>query len=73
MSESNKLMMSEISKEFEQSREELNLTQQDAAMLLDVSRTTYIKWETDPSTMPIGKYEQLLSEFARLRELKENE
>ena len=65
--------MSEINKDFKHEREELNLTQQDTAMLLNVSRITYIKWETEPDTMPIGKYEQLIREFARLRELKENE
>ena len=65
--------MSGINKDFKQEREDLNLTQQDAAMLLSVSRITYIKWETEPDTMPIGKYEQLIREFARLRDLKENE
>lgn len=65
--------MNEISKKLKAEREELNLTQQDAAMLLDTSRITYIKWESDPNTMPLGKYERLLSEFARLRELKEQE
>ena len=65
--------MSEINKEFRDEREELNMSQQDAAVLLGVSRVTYIKWETDPRTMPIGKYEQLMREFTRLRELKEQE
>lgn len=65
--------MSEINKQFKEQREELNLTQQDAAMLVGVSRVTYIKWETEPNTMPIGKYEQLIREFNRLRELKEVE
>lgn len=65
--------MSGINKDFKREREDLNLTQQDAAMLLSVSRITYIKWESDPNTMPIGKYEQLVSEFERLRTLKENE
>lgn len=65
--------MAEFNKEFKQEREELNLTQQDAAMLLGVSRVTYIKWENEPETMPIGRYEQLISEFARLRNLKELE
>lgn len=65
--------MSEINKEFKHDREELNLTQLDAAMLLGVSRITYIKWENEPDSMPIGRYEQLMREFARLRELKENE
>lgn len=65
--------MSEIDKDFQPERVALHLTQQDAAMLLGVSRITYIKWETKPETMPIGKYEQLIREFARLRELKEQE
>ena len=64
--------MSGIDKEFKTQREELNLTQQDAAMLLDTSRVTYIKWENDPDSMPIGKYEQLMREFDRLRDIKEN-
>lgn len=65
--------MSTINKEFRDEREELGLSQLDAAMLLNVSRVTYIKWETEPDTMPIGKYERLMAEFARLRELKEQE
>lgn len=65
--------MSKINKDFKTERIELGLTQQDAAILLDTSRITYIKWESEPDTMPIGKYEKLISEFARLRELKEME
>lgn len=65
--------MNEIDKDFRSEREELLLSQQDAAALLGVSRVTYIKWENDPSTMPIGKYEQLREELARLRQLKEQE
>jgi DNA-binding XRE family transcriptional regulator len=64
--------MSGINKEFKVQREELHLTQQDAAVMLGVSRITYIKWETEPDTMPIGKYEQLIREFDRLRDIKEN-
>lgn len=56
---------------FKQEREALHLTQQDAAILLDVSRITYIKWENDPGSMPLGKYEQLKAEFERLNNLKE--
>lgn len=63
--------MSEINKEFKSQREDLNLTQQDAAMLLGVSRITYIKWEQDPDSMSIGKYEQLVREFDRLTQLRE--
>lgn len=65
--------MNVINKDFREDREELNLSQQDAAMLIGVSRVTYIKYEDDPDTMPLGKYERLMSEFARLRELKEQE
>lgn len=65
--------MQDLSKQMKDQRKELKLMQQDAAMLIDVSRVTYIKWENDPSTMPIGKYDQLISEFGRLRELKEAE
>lgn len=65
--------MSEINKDFRQRREELNLSQQDAAILLGVSRVTYNKWEQDPKTMPIGKYEELVKHFNRLNELKEQE
>lgn len=65
--------MIEINKEFRAEREELNLSQQDAAMLISVSRVTYIKYEDDPDTMPIGKYERLMDEFKRLRAIKEQE
>lgn len=63
--------MREISKNLEFRRMQLGLTQQDAAMLLNVSRVTYIKWEQHTDTMPIGKYEQLMREFDRLEELKQ--
>ena len=65
--------MSEVSKNFKQEREEFNLTQQDAAILLGVSRITYIKWENEPDTMPLGKFDLLHREFERLRNLKEIE
>lgn len=63
--------MSEIHKNLAELRVELGLSQQDAAVLIGVSRITYIKWEQNPDTMPIGKYEQLLAEFKRLSELKD--
>lgn len=66
-------MSEQLNKEFRTEREELGLSQQDVAMLLGVSRVTYIKYEEFPETMPLGKYERLVSEFARLRELKEAE
>lgn len=65
--------MSDINKQFRDERLELGLSQQDAAMLIDVSRVTYIKYEERPETMPIGRYERLMAEFARLRQLKEQE
>lgn len=64
--------MDEISKKLRQSRSDLNLTQQDVAVMLGVSRITYIKWESDPQTMPLGKYEQLIRELDRLIKLKED-
>lgn len=63
--------MREITKQLKRARRELKLSQQDAATLIGVTRVTYNKWEHDPSVMPIGKYEQLQLEIARLRELKE--
>lgn len=63
--------MQEISKNLQETRMQLGLTQQDAAVLLGVSRVTYIKWEQDINTMPIGKYELLMQEFDRLEKLKE--
>ena len=66
-------MSEQINKDFRQEREALGLSQIDAGMLIGVSRVTYIKWEQEPDTMPIGKYEQLIREFARLRELAEQE
>lgn len=65
--------MNEINKDIQTERMELGLSQLDAAYLLGVSRPTYIKWEQDVSEMPIGMYEKLLSEFKRIRELKEQE
>lgn len=64
---------SSIDKDFREERRELGLTQQDAAILIGVSRVTYIKYEDDPDSMPIGKYERLKTEFARIRLLKESE
>ena len=63
--------MEEIAKNLRDTRMQLGLTQQDAAVLIGVSRVTYIKWEQDLDTMPIGKYELLKREFDRLEELKD--
>lgn len=65
--------MSEINKDFRQRREELNLSQQDAAILLGVSRVMYNQYENQPDTMPLGRYEKLMSEFERLEQLTEQE
>lgn len=62
--------MSEINKDLRRVREELGLTQLDVAVLLRVSRGTYIKWEQEPETMPIGKYEELVLELERLKQLQ---
>lgn len=53
-------------KNLKDERESLKLSQQDVAILLGVSRVTYIKYEQDPDSMPLGKYEQLMAEFIRL-------
>lgn len=53
-------------KNLKDKRESLKLSQQDVAILLSVSRITYIKYEQDPNSMPLGKYEQLMAEFIRL-------
>lgn len=47
-------------------REQIGISQLDAALLLGVSRPTYVKWENNLDTMPIGKYNQLQKEFKRL-------
>jgi len=65
--------MQDLSRNLLEDRIELGLSQQDAAMLIGVSRITYIKWEKNTSTMPIGKYEDLMLAFERLKELKEEE
>lgn len=41
-------------------REKLKILQADMAVLLGVSRLTYIKWEKDEREMPFGKYYQAL-------------
>lgn len=61
----------ELNKNFKELREELKLTQNDLAIYLDVSRITYIKWEQEPDSMPLGKYEQLVNELKRLKQIKE--
>lgn len=65
--------MQEILNNLQQTRMSLGLSQQDVAVMLGVSRPTYVKWETNLNIMPIGKYEQLMKEFERLKELKKKE
>lgn len=62
--------MNEIQNNLEEKRMRLGLTQLDVAVLLGVSRVTYVKWEQNINTMPIGKYELLMKELDRLEELK---
>jgi len=62
-----------IDKNLEAMRIELGLTQLDVAILLGVSRVTYIKWEQQPLVMPIGKYEELMVAYDNIRELKAKE
>lgn len=62
-----------IDKNLEAMRIELGLTQLDVAILLGVSRVTYIKWEQQPLVMPIGKYEELMVAYDNIRELKGKE
>lgn len=56
---------------FKTLREELRLSQQDVAIMLNVTRQTYIKWEQSPDIMPLGKYVQLVRELERLKAIKE--
>ena len=65
--------MNEINKQFKTQRENIGVTQQDVAILLGVSRVTYVKWEQNPDSMPIGKYELLMSEFERLKALRDHD
>lgn len=48
------------------------MTQLDVAILLGVSRVTYIKWEDDPDTMPIGKYKELIHELEGFKKIRDN-
>lgn len=63
--------MKELNSNLQHERTELGLSQQDAGMLIGVSRITYIKWEKNTGLMPIGKYEDLMLAFDRLKQLKE--
>lgn len=67
--------MASLSKDLVKQRKDLKLTQEDVALALGVSRVTYNNWEQNISTMPVGRYEQVLELFENLRakrkELKE--
>ena len=58
-------------RDIKQEREALRLTQQDVAVMLGTSRVTYIKWEGNLDTMPLGKFNYLVTEFDRLNKLKQ--
>ena len=47
----------------------LKITQADMAVIIGVSRLTYIKWEKNMSLMPIGRYKQICNEFNRMTKL----
>lgn len=51
-------------------RQVLHITQAEMAVLLDVSRLTYIAWEKDIDKMPLGKYRQAWQHLSRLHDLK---
>lgn len=51
-------------------REVLNITQQDMAAVLGVSRLTYIKWENNLDKMPLGRYAEAWKHLSRLNDLK---
>jgi len=51
-------------------RRSLRLTQQDMAVLLDITRVTYIKWEENPELIPVGKYNLLMDQFKKLEKLR---
>lgn len=60
--------MPSLNKDLVKQRKDLKLTQGDVALAIGVSRVAYSNWEQDINTMPVGRYEQVLSLFIRLRE-----
>jgi hypothetical protein len=40
------------------------------AVLLDITRVTYIKWEENPELIPVGKYNLLMDQFKKLEKLR---
>ena len=51
-------------------RKDLRLTQEEVATYLGVHRQTYMKWEADQGTMPLGQYIKLQDKFNELKEMK---
>lgn len=51
-------------------RKALKLTQADMAVIIGVSRLTYIKWERKMMLMPIGRYWQICIELDKRKALK---
>lgn len=62
--------MEEI-KNLREEREDLKLTQQDVAIMLGVGRVSYLNWENEPETMPLGKYLTIIKKFEELRKLRD--
>lgn len=59
--------MAGLSRDLVKQRKDLKLTQEDVALALGVSRVAYNNWEQNISTMPVGRYEQVLELFDTLR------
>lgn len=54
-----------IVSDFRPIREQLKITQDEAARYINVTRATYIKYEKFPETMPLGKYMRLIQWFKK--------
>jgi len=51
-------------------RDHLRITQAEVAIMIGVSRLTYIKWENNQDLMPIGKYKETIDNFSKLYQKK---
>jgi DNA-binding XRE family transcriptional regulator len=51
-------------------RDYLMITQAEVAVMIGVSRLTYIKWENNQDLMPIGKYKETIDNFSKLYQKK---
>lgn len=60
----------EVNTNLKELRDELKLSQQEVAVMLDVTRMTYSKWEKNPSNMPLGKILEANEKLNKLKELK---